>query len=65
VVLEAGVFRGVPNRVVQSGRALEGDFAIQARGDVRGDLVLGREQVGLEPAGAQLGVVAAFGEEIE
>ena len=53
MVLEA-VVAGVPDGVVQPGRALERRLAVERRVDPAGQHLGGRERRGLEPAGAEL-----------
>ena len=55
MVHEAGLRVGVPDRVVQPGGELERQLPIAAGADHRGQLDRGREQLGGEPAGAELG----------
>ena len=56
VVGEAGLRVGVPQRVVQTGGALQGELQVRAADQELGDGQRGREGLGGQPAGAQLGV---------
>ena len=65
MVLEAGLVVAVPHRVVQAGRALERQLAVERGLDARGQLGRGREQVGGDAAGAELQRDLAGGELVE
>ncbi len=65
MVLEPGDRVGVADGLVQAGGALEGNGALDAGHDEGCDLVVGREELGPQPSGPELGALTGGRQHVE